>query len=351
MKIAYITGEISHNGHFSFFHDLLTNYPTPDPSWCHRLYLVQPTWDRNLIANLKERGVDVRACFEDFQPTMDVYWEKIKEDTSDCDVIISGNITNLDEILHDNINIPIVSFSLAEKGYRSPTGGYGTFYKPRFNKAAVCRTAVDVFPDHVRNEVSILYRGIDPARLSQGLQRETTRNNWFPTMADTIKIALFIGIHRDSKGFKKLVDSLDYLPDDWHVLVISIPRELSIPDHLRRRVHLVNPTYKIADIFLACDCFVLPTEHEGLNSALLEAWFLEVPVVTTRHKSMLELMAKHGDTNFGNLVDVDVEPKELAQAIQSSEKSDTASKCMYQHYMASNMVDSWQSYLEGLNHQ
>jgi len=348
MKIAYVTGDIKPNGNFSFFHDLLANYPVPDPQWNHRLYLISPTWDRGLVTKLKNRCIDVRACFEDFQISTDAYWEKICKDLEDVDVIISGNITNLDEVLPDSIQQPIVSVSQAERGYKSPTGTYGSFYKPRFEKVAISKTAIEAFPEHVRKDVSVLYSGIDPGRLSQKIQREDVRAHWFPGQTDTIKLAMFTGTHLDSKGCDKAIAALEFLPVEWHLVVLSEKTDLKVPEHLNQRVLICPPTYDVADIFLAADCFVLPTEHEGLSLSLLEAWYLNVPTVTTKHKAMMERIARHQKVDFGQLVEVDHTPKELAEAMQKAKPSETAGQCVYQNYMASNMIESWETYLENL---
>lgn len=346
MKLAYVTGDILPNKNFAFFHDLLANYPVPEGSWQHKVLLISPMWDRGLTNRLKERFISVEACFEEFQKSTDLYWRKIKDYTSDCDVIISGNITNLDEVLHDGIDRRIVSVSLAEKGYKSPLGGYGSFYKPRFDKVAISKTAVEAFPEHVRKDVQVIYPGIDPSRVSQRINREQVRENWFFSRADAMKVALFVGNQGDEKGLPKLIAALDYLPKEWHVLALGNAFTAKIPDHLRTRIHLCRSTFDIADIYLACDCFVLPTQHEGFSTSLMEAWFLAVPTVTTRHKAMLEMMGKHPEVDFGSMVDVDVSPEELAKTIQEARASTSATECMYRHYMASNMVDSWRDYLE-----
>lgn len=347
MKIAYITGDITHNRNFAFFHDLLANFPV-GPGWIHKVCLILPRFDRILVQKIKERGVCVDAVFEDFQPTPDAYWEKICQFTSDCDVIISGNITNLDDVLRDDIRIPIISVSLAEQGYRSSMGSYGNFYKSRFNKVAISKTAVEAFPEHVRGDVSVIYPGIDPSRLSQKVRREQLRNSWFPGRSDTVKLLLFIGSHHEKKGFRKLLEALDNLPSDWKLMILSSVRDMGIPEHLHGRIMFCSTSYDVADIYLACDCFVLPTEHEGFSSSLLEAWFLQIPTVTTRHKSMLELMGRHPDVNFGSLVDVDCTPKDLAESIQKAVPSPEANQCVLQHYMASNMVENWHKYLGSL---
>lgn len=347
MKIAYVTGDIMPNGNFTLFHDLLGNYPCPYPEWYHRVYLIAPQWDRGLVNHLKERYIDVRACFEDFQPSTDIWWQKIKADTEDCDVLISGNITNLDEVLPDNIDKPIVSLSMAEQGYRSPTGGYGSFYKDRFHLTAVSRSAINAFPEHVRSKVEVLYSGLDPSRLAEKHQRGKVRAEWYPGEHD-LKLMLFIGTHSESKGMSKAIDCLNHLPKNWRLVVLGKPEpgSLNIPEHLSSRVSFCNPAFYVADIYLACDCLVLPTEHEGLSMSLLEAWYLKVPVVTTKHNSLQELQTNHPDVDFGSIIPVDCDSKELAEAVAKSRPSPSAQECVYQNYMASSMVRRWQDYLQ-----
>lgn len=345
MKIAYITGDISPNGNFTFFHDLLANYPCPDPDWRHRVYLIAPTWDRILVNCLKERYLDVRACFEEFQSSTDAYWEKIRKDTEDCDVIISGNIENLDEVLPDTIKIPIVSVSLAEKGYRSATGGYGSFYKERFVKAAVSQTAIQAFPEHVRDQVTPLWSGLDPSRVSEKVPRTQIRDAWFPGRED-IKLMLFIGTHQESKRLVKVIESLDHLPDNWQLIILSPPGNFKVPERLSSRVQVCTPTFHVADIFLACDCFVLPTEHEGLSMSLLEAWYLNCPVVTTKHNTIKELQAKFSEVEFGAALEIECTSEDIGKAVLEAKPSSSAQKCVYENFMASNMIERWQKFLE-----
>jgi hypothetical protein len=69
MRIAYVTGDVTYNKNFAFFHDLLANYPVPDPRWSHRVYLIHPNWRRELIYHLRNRCVESRCCYEEFHPS------------------------------------------------------------------------------------------------------------------------------------------------------------------------------------------------------------------------------------------------------------------------------------------
>lgn len=347
-KIAYFTGDIAPNGHFSFFHDLLCNYPK-DPNWFHRIYLVGANWDYGLLQHLKDRYLDVRPCFRDFQPSVDHWWKLLKEDTADCDVIISGNITNLDEVIPDDIDKPVVSVSLAEQGYITSGGTYGSNYKPRFIKTAVSNTAKLAFPEHVRDQVTAIHSGIDISRITPHIQRHEVRETWFPTRADDVKVLLFTGTHQESKGLHRAIQVMDELPEEWQLIVLTPMKSLrNIPEHLQKRIHLCPPTYYVGDIYQAVDCLLLPTEHEGFSMSLLEAWYLETPTVTTKHKTILELQEKHPTTDFGQLIELDADAKETALAIRCCYKSESANELVLKNYTAQHMVERWQNFLESL---
>lgn len=346
MKIGYFTGDIQPNGHFSFFHDLLTNYPGK-----HRIYLVNPNWDRGLVRILKEKGIEVQAIFEDFQPDTDTFWNKIYQHSLDCDVLISANITNLDEILPEHIEKPIVSVSLAQQGYKLPNGLYGSFWKKRFHKVAVSQAAIESFPQGARNNVKVIHSGVCPKRLTTQISRDKLRADWFGKEADNVKLIMFTGSHQESKGLQRIVEALDYLPANYYLIILNSPPDLIVPEHLSKRVKNCAPTYIVADIFEACDVFVLPTEHEGMSMALLEAWWLEVPTVTTRHSTIKELQAKHEGIEFGKLIDIIHSPKELAEAIEEALAEglpDGVSKCVAENYTADQMVNRWEAYLNSI---
>jgi len=84
--------------------------------------------------------------------------------------------------------------------------------------------------------------------------------------------------------------------------------------------------------------------------SLFEAWYSEIPTVTTRHTSFLELQRLHEDAHLGSIIPLkysgsEEEDKELATAIESATTpSESAKTMVMKHYMASNMVDNWTNY-------
>ena len=346
MKIAYLTGDIVHNGHFAFYHDLISSYYR-DPDWMHRIYLINPAWVPKLVPVLKENLADVRSIFPEFQRSMDQFWAKMREELEQVDVVISGNINNLDYIVPEDLKTPVVSLSLFEGGYKDASGNYGSNYKNRFHLAAISEAAKSSFPEHHRERADVIRGGISTARLKLKSIPAEMRARWFPGRSDKVKIALHFGTHQDIQGLIKAVEMLDHLPKEWHLIAITHQKSIKeIPEHLNHRVFLCEQTYHHADIIKAADVVIHPTEREGFSTCLLESWYLETPVVTTLHSSMKELIALHPDVDFGQIVPVESTPKELAEAVLRAEPSKEANECVCRNYLSTHLIDRWRSYLE-----
>ena len=349
MKIAYITGDIKYNANFAFYHDLLANFPIPEGQY-HRLYLVNHFYDLDLINTLKSKGIDVRSCFRSFHLTLDNYWETMKRDLEDVDVILSGHITNLDEAVPEIVKKPIVSISFAEQGYSS-NNNPGSFYKERFHLIAISKTAVNAFPKHARTRVKVVKSGIDATRMELNVERDQGTRMWFGEGFDK-KIMLVVGPGRSERGLMKTIESLRHLPD-WYLMIVTNELDVKIPAELRKQVYTCSPLYRLSEVYNACDCLVLPTQHEGFSTTLLEAWYTETPVVTTNHNSMTEIIEENPNTYFGEILDCrnslgSPDPKTIAEAVERAQFPKQAAEVVRRKYLAPNMIDDWQKYLEGV---
>jgi glycosyltransferase involved in cell wall biosynthesis len=92
------------------------------------------------------------------------------------------------------------------------------------------------------------------------------------------------------------------------------------------------PRQEALKIVKGSDVFVLPSLHEGLSTALMEAMALKVPVVATRVGGNTELVT---DRETGLLIDPT--PQEIIKAVsmvlQDKEFAKTLSKKAYQKIM------------------
>ena len=129
------------------------------------------------------------------------------------------------------------------------------------------------------------------------------------------KQIVFIGRLSKEKGPDILLKAFKQLDTDAHLLFIGdgpLRSQLETEAEGYNHIHFLGykPRHEALKILKASDIFVLPSRHEGLSTALLEAMALKVPIIATRIAGNLELI----DENSGMLVDPE-NPKQLAEAI------------------------------------
>jgi glycosyltransferase involved in cell wall biosynthesis len=127
------------------------------------------------------------------------------------------------------------------------------------------------------------------------------------------KQVVYCGRLSREKGVDLLVDAVKRI--GANLVVVGggpLERELRVLARGDPRIRFTGPLPRAEalKIVKGSDVFVLPSRHEGLSTALLEAMAMGVPVVATRVGGNPELV-EHGET--GLLVDPD--PEQLARAI------------------------------------
>ena len=80
---------------------------------------------------------------------------------------------------------------------------------------------------------------------------------------------------------------------------------------LDERVYWTGWIEEPAPFYQAADLFVCPSRHEPLGNVILEAWFHELPIVSTANQGALELITDRHDGIVTPLQD----PKSLSEAI------------------------------------
>jgi D-inositol-3-phosphate glycosyltransferase len=91
-------------------------------------------------------------------------------------------------------------------------------------------------------------------------------------------LALFVGRFVPKKGFRKLLEAVG---EDYVIVFVGGDRPDSVkPDH--RAIFLGSLSQiETAEIYQACDLFVLPSEGEGFPLSIQEAMASGLPVITT----------------------------------------------------------------------
>jgi len=166
--------------------------------------------------------------------------------------------------------------------------------------------------------IRVITSAVDPEALYPQLGRAATRAQAGLASHATLLLAVAALVHR--KGIDVLLDALARLADDGLRPALWIAgqgparpalekqaRELGL-DH---QVRFLGERSDIADLLAACDVFILPSRHEGLGVAALEAMAAARPVVATRVGGLAEAVV---DERTGLLVPPD-DPGALADAL------------------------------------
>ena len=171
----------------------------------------------------------------------------------------------------------------------------------------------------VRKEMTrLISSSVDPARLRPSADRELIREALYVDH-DAIML-LCVGSFYSRKGFDVLIRAIDLLrkrdlrptvciagsgPEEE--CLVQLVRELQCED----QVKFLGNREAVADLFHACDVFVMPSRREGLGVACLEAMAAECPVIASRVGGLGEAVV-HERT--GLLVPPE-DPEALANAI------------------------------------
>jgi glycosyltransferase involved in cell wall biosynthesis len=167
--------------------------------------------------------------------------------------------------------------------------------------------------------VETLYHGIDEAavarwRSSDGLRAELGVAADAPLVGTVANFKVHKGHHRLLLAAKRVRQTV---PEARFVLVGRGPLEADIRRQadelgLNGTVMVMGFREDALRFTAACDVFALPSEHEGLPIALLEAMALGRPVAATRAGGIPEVI-EHG--THGLLVEPTGDPSTLADAI------------------------------------
>jgi len=337
MRVAFLTPSLGLGGAERWIVTLAREFKRRghvDPVAC---FLTHPNFERSMIAEARSL-MPVRFLGEPIQ----------------ADALIAWGCSDLAEIT-DGVDVPVIDVSHSS----SEWGEYATMLRKSCvgasHLAAVSRAAAAAFPGIVRDKVTVLPNGVDPARVGPIRGRAWMRDQL--RMADHEKAAVFLGRLADEKGPERFLAAVPELPEDWiGVFVGTGPMESSLKAEAARRatgrVVFCSPVSEIGDILAAADCLVMPSRYEGHPLSLNEAWLAGVPAVTTDFDFIRHVNDTHGDMAI--TVPMDHRPAQLAAAILRADMQrqyDTgptvrAKRVAEEHYTADAMAGRWESFLE-----
>lgn len=178
---------------------------------------------------------------------------------------------------------------------------YISFFNPRIDAIVCVSAAVKKFLAKYipTTKLSVIHKGHDPL--------------WYQAkeQADFVKLGIpqksfvmtCIANDRPVKGLRYAVDSLRYLPEDTHLLIIgriSGAETFIESSPNRNRIHLAGFQKNPEDLLASSDALIVPSiAREGLPRVLIEGWSTGVPIVATAVGGIPEVIV---DEHSGLLV-------------------------------------------------
>lgn len=154
-------------------------------------------------------------------------------------------------------------------------------------------------------KITLVYDGLEPGQWT-GLRagREAARKRL--DIAPDAQVISLAGVLRPRKGQHILIDAFAKLADQYPNALLFLAGGGSEMERLRQqvkdrglggRVRLPGPVKPVHDVYAASDVFVMPSFHEGLCNACLEASFAELPQVVSTAGGNAEIIVD-GETGF-----------------------------------------------------
>lgn len=174
--------------------------------------------------------------------------------------------------------------------------------------------------------------------------------------SDEIKRIVMVAWFREQKNHKNLIESLAFLPENFHVFFIGNGetkqecQDLSVTLGLKERVHFLGLRTDVPEILKAADYIVLASHYEGLSLSSVEGMSVGKPFLASDVNGLREIVGGAG------ILFPDGDAKKLADSILELDQhpdlyQEVAEKC-YQRamqYDISSMVKGYKEVYEKLN--
>ena len=307
-----------------------------------RIFVTLGHFDQNLLLEAEKYTEVIVNDWKIKNPN-----DSIKEHISDIDVIISWGCSNLPEMTN-LFTGPVIDVSHNDPSWTDQVNLLKKSSVKASHLVGVSKNASLSFPEYRKNDITVIYNGIETSRLNPSISREKQRKIW--GIEKNKKVILFLSRLSKIKNPKKLIESLNYLPNDYSLVMISIGelyKELS--SFSSDRIIFVSPKTNVGDYLNAADVLAIPSSHEGMPLTLLEAWYFGLPTVSSEYETYKEIKEKHGNLSW--TVPVDCTAKKLAIEIKKAytEKKSirvkNAKKIVLNNYTSEKMCSNWESFI------
>jgi UDP-glucose:(heptosyl)LPS alpha-1,3-glucosyltransferase len=146
-------------------------------------------------------------------------------------------------------------------------------------------------------KLHVIYSGVDTEKYHPRLRgrRKDERHKY--GIPEGAVLFLFVGSGFERKGVQQLIEALDGLPPEAHLLVVGKDKDakryeaLAAALGIDSRVRFTGPLPDVTGAYAAADAFALPTLYDPFPNAALEAMACGLPVVTSTKSGAAEFIA------------------------------------------------------------
>ncbi|QDT26791.1 Putative teichuronic acid biosynthesis glycosyltransferase TuaC [Gimesia panareensis] len=166
---------------------------------------------------------------------------------------------------------------------------------------AVSQSAVQSYPAPLRDQVRVIYNGINYSRCAPLLDRKAVRASW--GIDEDTKAVGYLGRLAYDKRPMAAAEAVQELGEGYHAVYIGNGyAEDNLRPQIRQlcgdRCTILDKTEDLGSQLAALDCLVLASPLEGGPMIVAEAWLAGCPVVSTPVGMIPELEAQHGKLTY-----------------------------------------------------
>ena len=170
-------------------------------------------------------------------------------------------------------------------------------YKQIINVSEACMLNLQAYLPKLRKDtMRVIVNGIDVQRFANAECSAEFKHSTLQASHIIINVAAF----RKQKDQPTLIRAMQYLPDDYHLLLvgegecIDLCRQLALAIGVSRRVHFLGVRTDVPELLQAADVVVMSSHYEGLALSNLEGMAAGKPFVASDVDGLREIVAGYG---------------------------------------------------------
>lgn len=224
--------------------------------------------------------------------------------------------------------------------------------------AGVSEISRRVFPDDIRQQMTVVENGADISRCVPVFGRAATRAKW--GLRNDQRAIGYIGRFSPEKRPEALAEAVACLPDNYVGIMVGggwqeAKTRGMCQEIAGDRVRFVGHSLHVGDALAAIDLWFNASPSEGFCLSCIEAWLAGTPTISTPVGAIPELEEIHGATLSGTFR-IGASGREMAAAIQDwmghygdrIQATTTARRIAWAELTAPAMGARWVEYLRGV---